>query len=76
MRLREIMETYDVVAKCKTPKCEGVLRFGTTTADSINALVKQLHNFSAQQSTCPVRQQSAAYSFQDYLATPLDQSDE
>jgi hypothetical protein len=70
------METYDVVAKCKTPKCEGMLRFGTTTADSLNALVKQLHNFSTQQATCPVCQQSASYSFQDYLATPLDQPDE
>jgi hypothetical protein len=65
-----------VVAKCKTPKCEGMLRFGTTTADSLNALVKQLHTFSTQQSTCPLCQQSAAYSFQDYLETPQNQPDE
>jgi hypothetical protein len=68
------MKTYEVVAKCKTtPNCKGMPCFGTTTADSEHALAEQLRNFSPQQSTCPVCQKTALYSFQDYGANPLDE---
>ena len=67
------MKTYTVVAKCKaTSNCEGVPRFGTTTAESLGALTEQLRNFSDKELPCPICELSAKYSYKDYLATPLD----
>jgi hypothetical protein len=66
------MKTYDVLAQCKTPECAGMLRFGVTTADSPTSLNEQLHNFLAKEATCSVCQQTAIYTFRDYLATPLE----
>jgi hypothetical protein len=67
------MKTYAVVAKCKaTPDCPGMPKFGTTTAESLEALTQQLRNFSKKKQDCPACKQFAEYSYLDYLATPLE----
>ena len=66
-------KTYDVIAKCKTPECDGMLRFGATTADSLSSLAAQLRHFKTQEKTCPVCQRTLTYTYQDYVATPLDE---
>lgn len=67
------MKTYDVLARCKTPDCKGILRFGAITADSLDALTTRLREFGAQEAMCSICQRTAVYRYADYVASPLDE---
>jgi hypothetical protein len=65
MKARIPENTYEVLAKCVTPKCKGTVSFGTTTSTALD-LVEHIHNFAPKKAKCPICQRTASYSNKQY----------